>query len=54
MLAGVPLGPDPRKHIEGIRQYLDAGYDNVYVHQVDLRQAEFIRFYASEILPRFN
>jgi len=47
----VALGPDPRRHIEAIRQFVDAGYDHVYVHQIGPRQVEFIQFYEREVLP---
>ncbi len=53
-LERVPLGPDPRRHIDGIVRYLDAGYDHVYIHQVGPRQEEFIRFYAGQVLPHFK
>ena len=50
----VILGPEPRRHIDAIRKFVDAGYDHVYVHQVGPKQNEFFRFYAEKILPRFN
>src|SRR5205823_873078 len=36
-------GPDPEKHIDAIREYADAGYDHVCVHQVGPDQEGFIR-----------
>ncbi len=48
----LPLGPDPERHLESIRQYVDAGYDHVYVHQIGPDQEGFIRFYEREILPK--
>ena len=48
----VVCGPDPAKHIEEIRKYIDAGYDHVYIHQVGPEQAGFIDFYRREVLPR--
>jgi coenzyme F420-dependent glucose-6-phosphate dehydrogenase len=48
------LGPDPRRHIDGIKKFVDAGYDHVYVHQIGPKQSEFMRFYAEKILPRFK
>lgn len=47
-------GPDPEQHIAGIRQFLDAGFDAVYVHQVGPDQTGFFRFYEAEILPAFR
>ena len=54
MLEGMPLGPDPHKHIDAIRRYIEAGYDHIYIHQVGPTQEDFIRFYSEEVLPHFN
>jgi G6PDH family F420-dependent oxidoreductase len=48
----VVCGPDARRHVEAIREYAEAGYDHVCVHQVGPDQAGFIDFYAREVLPR--
>jgi len=48
----IVCGPDPAKHLEQIRAFAEAGFDHVYVHQVGPAQAEFIEFYASEIIPK--
>jgi G6PDH family F420-dependent oxidoreductase len=49
-----PCGPDPRAHIAGIRAYIDAGYDDIYIGQVGPEQEAFFEFYAKEILPRLR
>ena len=49
----LPLGPDVDRHVGGIKQFLDAGYTHVYVHQVGPDQDGFLRFYESELLPRY-
>ena len=36
-----------------IQEYVDAGFDHVYVHQVGPDQEGFFRFYEREILPGF-
>ncbi len=48
----VICGPDAERHLEAIREYEQAGYDHVYVHQVGRDQESFLRFYAEEILPK--
>ena len=48
----VVCSPDPQRHIAQIRQYIDAGYGHVYVHQVGPDQEGFFRFYAEEVLPK--
>jgi coenzyme F420-dependent glucose-6-phosphate dehydrogenase len=47
----IVCGPDPERHIAAIREYLDAGYDHVYVHQVGPDQEGFFGFYERSILP---
>jgi G6PDH family F420-dependent oxidoreductase len=50
----IPCGPDPEPHRETIRQYAEAGYDEVYVQQVGPNQKEFFDLYEKEILPEFR
>ena len=50
----VTCGPDPERHVAAIREHLDAGYENVYVHQVGRDQEGFFRFYENEVLPRLG
>ncbi len=50
----LPLGPDADKHVEGIKQFIDAGYTHVYVHQLGPDQQGFFSFYESEVLPRLR
>jgi hypothetical protein len=49
----VICGPDAERHITAIQKYVDAGYQNVYVHQVGPDQEGFLRFYQRQILPHF-
>jgi G6PDH family F420-dependent oxidoreductase len=48
----VACGPDAGRHVEMARQYLEAGYDHLYFHQVGPDQEGFFRFYADEVLPK--
>lgn len=50
----VTCGPDKKKHLDEIQTYVDAGYDQVYVHQVGPDQEGFFQFYQREILPEFK
>ncbi|HEU4657921.1 MAG TPA: LLM class F420-dependent oxidoreductase [Capillimicrobium sp.] len=50
----VPCGPDLDQHVEMIRQYADAGVDELYLQQVGGLTDEFFDAYAKEILPRFR
>ncbi|GAA5009822.1 hypothetical protein [Actinopolymorpha pittospori] len=41
-------------HVAAVREYLDAGYDEVYVNQIGPRQQDFFDFYGKEVLPRLR
>ena len=47
----VPCGPDAARHLAKIAEYVDAGYDHVYIHQIGPDQAGFIKFAEGELLP---
>ena len=49
----VTCGPDADAHIEMLDTYVDAGYDNVSVHQVGSNLEGAIEFYEREVLPSF-
>jgi G6PDH family F420-dependent oxidoreductase len=51
---GMPLGPDPEKHVKGIKQFLDAGFDHVYIHQVGPDQKSFFDFYTDKVIPHLQ
>jgi G6PDH family F420-dependent oxidoreductase len=46
-----PCGPDPAVHRDAIREYLDAGFDEVFVQQVGGSAEGFFEFYAGQVLP---
>ena len=48
----IVCGPDVEAHVNAMREFVDAGYDHVYVHQVGPHQDEFFRFYEREVLPQ--
>ncbi|MEU4700105.1 TIGR03557 family F420-dependent LLM class oxidoreductase [Nonomuraea dietziae] len=47
-----PCGPDPEVHVEAIRKYVEAGFDEVYISQIGPDQDAFFSFYSEEVLPR--
>ncbi|HET9781057.1 MAG TPA: TIGR03557 family F420-dependent LLM class oxidoreductase [Candidatus Dormibacteraeota bacterium] len=47
----VVCGPDPKRHLEELSKYVEAGFDHVYIHQVGPDQEGFMRFCEREILP---
>jgi G6PDH family F420-dependent oxidoreductase len=48
----IPVGPDPDRHLESIKAFVDAGYDHVYVHQIGPDQDGFFTFWERELAPR--
>ena len=50
----VILRPEPRKHIDAINKFVDAGFDHVYVHQIGPGQEQFFQFYTEKVLPKFG
>jgi coenzyme F420-dependent glucose-6-phosphate dehydrogenase len=48
----VVCGPDADRHLHKIQEYVDAGYDHVYVHQIGADQSGFMDFYKREVLPK--
>jgi G6PDH family F420-dependent oxidoreductase len=49
----IACGPDPARHIAAIREYVEAGYDEIYVGQVGDDLSGFVDFYQREVLPEF-
>jgi len=50
----VVCGPDPQRHLEAIKEFEQAGFTHVFVHQIGTEQDDFIRFYAEEVLPELS
>jgi G6PDH family F420-dependent oxidoreductase len=45
----VPCGPEVEGIVEGVKQFVDAGFDRVALVQIGNRQKEFCEFYESEL-----
>jgi hypothetical protein len=50
----VVAGSDPAPHLEQVREYAEAGYDELYVANMGPHHQEMIAFYGEEILPRLK
>ena len=48
----VPCGHDVEEHVEAIRAYAEAGFDEVYVQQIGPEPDAFFEAYRDQILPR--
>lgn len=47
----IECGPDPQKHIDVIKKFLDAGFRKVSIHNVGYEQEEFFRLYKEKVIP---
>ena len=55
MLAeATPVGPDLQRYVESVREFVEAGVENVYIHQVGPDQEGFFRFFREELLPELE
>ena len=41
-------------HIAGVKEFVNAGYDHVYIHQIGPDQEGFFRFYERDVLPKLR
>ncbi|MCA1831260.1 MAG: TIGR03557 family F420-dependent LLM class oxidoreductase [Actinomycetota bacterium] len=43
---------DAQAYIDKIKEFVSAGFDHVYVHQIGRDQERFFRFYEDQVLPK--
>jgi G6PDH family F420-dependent oxidoreductase len=48
----IPCGPDAERYVEQLRQYLDAGFDEIHVGQIAEDHEGFYKFFRDEVQPR--
>jgi coenzyme F420-dependent glucose-6-phosphate dehydrogenase len=49
--ASIPCGPDVEPVLDSVRQFLDAGYDHLYFHQIGPDQEGFLQFWSDTLQP---
>ncbi|MFE2583128.1 LLM class F420-dependent oxidoreductase [Streptomyces sp. NPDC059378] len=49
--ASVPCRDDPDAHARALSEFVDAGFDTVYVNQIGKDQRGFFGFYRTKVLP---
>ena len=54
MMKAMVCGNDPKRFIEAVQEYVDAGFDHVYAHQIGPDQEGFIDFFAKKVMPEFQ
>jgi len=50
----LPCGPDPEPFVATIEQYAEAGYTELYLHNIGPDQQGFFRFFSEEVRPRLS
>lgn len=50
----VVCGSDVQKYHQAIQEFVDAGFDHIYIHQIGPDQQGFIEFAKQNILPEFT
>ena len=54
MAKSVVAGPDPEAYHQKIKEYVDAGFEYVYLHQIGPDQDGFFEFAKRELLPKYQ
>lgn len=47
----IPCGPNVDKIAEAVQQYVDAGFDRLYINQIGPQRTEFFSMFARELEP---
>ena len=51
---GAPAGPDPEVHRAAVQQYVDLGYDEVYIANMGPHYLDMIELFGREVLPELR
>lgn len=50
----MPLGPDPEPWVAAIEEFVEVGFDEIYVNQIGDDQDGFFAFWRDELRPRLT
>jgi G6PDH family F420-dependent oxidoreductase len=50
----ITCGPDPERHVQAVRKYIEAGFDHLVLVGVGPDQQGFLRFWKEELAPRLR
>jgi alkanesulfonate monooxygenase SsuD/methylene tetrahydromethanopterin reductase-like flavin-dependent oxidoreductase (luciferase family) len=48
------ISADLDEHVAQLQNYVDMGFDEIYLHNVGRNQAEFISTFGEKVLPRLK
>jgi coenzyme F420-dependent glucose-6-phosphate dehydrogenase len=49
--ASVRISSDLQRHVEWLREYVEMGFDHLYLHEAGLQQERFIEAFGQHVLP---
>ncbi len=52
--ASVLVSPDPKQHVAWLHDILDAGADELFVHQVPREQDGFLDVFGADVVPEVS
>jgi len=47
-------GPDPAAHLEAVKEYVDAGFEEVYVGNIGPHTSDMLQMWGREVLPQLR
>jgi hypothetical protein len=50
----ISCGPDPERHVQAIRKYVEAGFDHLVLVGIGPDQPGFLRFWKEQLSPRLR
>lgn len=51
MYESVKISSDPQQHIDWLQKYIELGFDNITLHNVNKQQQRFIEVFGEKVLP---
>ncbi len=48
----LPCGPERARHQQAIEEFLEAGFDHIYIHQVGPNQKAFMKFFQENLIQK--
>ncbi|RVU17578.1 LLM class F420-dependent oxidoreductase [Streptomyces antnestii] len=52
--ANLTCGDDVDAHVAAVKEYVDAGFDSIYINQIGKNQQGFFDFYRTKVLPQLG
>jgi coenzyme F420-dependent glucose-6-phosphate dehydrogenase len=50
----VRISAEPKRHIEWLKQDIELGFDELYLHNVNREQQAFIEVFGKQVIPEFS